>query len=69
MALMAAGRLAAHVGKTFIESLALMARTLEVAYGSSGGTLHVVGLEDFAGLATDTEPPVGLPQEPLKAAG
>jgi hypothetical protein len=43
MGLMTSGRLSPQVGKTYIESLALMARTLEVAQGPGATTLRVVG--------------------------
>jgi hypothetical protein len=43
MALMAAGQLLAQTGKTFIESLALMAKTMEMAQGPAGHVLQVVG--------------------------
>jgi hypothetical protein len=43
MTLMALGTLLPHVGKTFIESLALMARTLEIAQGPGATTLRIIG--------------------------
>jgi hypothetical protein len=43
MTLMALGSLLPHVGKTFIESLALMARTRELTEGPVAGVLRVEG--------------------------
>jgi hypothetical protein len=43
MGLMTSGRLSPQVGKTYIESLALIARTMEAATGGSAGTLRIVG--------------------------
>jgi hypothetical protein len=43
MGLMTSGRLSPQVGKTYIESLALMARTLEVAQGPGSTTVRIVG--------------------------
>jgi hypothetical protein len=43
MGLMTSGRLSPQVGKTYIESLALIARTMEAATGGSAGTLRIAG--------------------------
>jgi hypothetical protein len=41
--MMSRGQLSPQTGKTYIESLALMARTLEVAHGGGTRTLHIIG--------------------------
>jgi hypothetical protein len=57
MGLMTSGRLSPQVGKTYIESLALMARTLELSTGGASATLRIVG-----GLPD-------LPQDEIDGAG
>lgn len=65
MALMASGSLPSHVGKTFIESLALMVKTQEIVVGGADATLRVVGgLPDLPqDEAPDTFSAVGSLQE------
>ena len=46
MQLMTKGQIPSAVGKVFIESLALMVRTRDLAIGPANGTLQVIGLGD-----------------------
>jgi hypothetical protein len=73
MTMMALGAMLPHVGKTFIESLALMVKTREVAEGPVGTTLRIVGgLPDLAiepedaSAASENE---AQDQAPLKVVG
>jgi hypothetical protein len=66
MTLMALGSMLPHVGKTFIESLALMARTRELIDGGATGVIRIEGnipdlvVEDAAPAIVDTPPVVPL---------
>jgi hypothetical protein len=66
---MATGRLATAIGKQFIESLALMARTHEAAFGNNGPrTLQVIGGLPTLEVEDNVVPFVGPTQEPKTAA-
>jgi hypothetical protein len=74
MQMMSRGQLPPATGKTYIESLALMARTMEVAAGGPGvRTLHVVGglpnLQTEADDGAVPDPPVDSAVVPLRSAG